>query len=143
MGLFCPAVVLEGLADVVLDVGSERAGAVVVLVVALAGVDVDEVVFDSTLDASRHVVIDGGKAGGYADRIILAELGAVGALRLGTVEVDAEDVKPVGWCVTGKNAVEAMLTKRACSTEADRVFVCLLCEDFLAGLWGVFVIWHS
>ena len=96
-----------------LDVGGERTGAVVVLVVAFAGVDVDEVVLDSTLDASRHVVIDSGKTGGYADRIILTELGAVGALRLGTVEVDAEDVKPVGWCVTGKNAVEAMLTKRA------------------------------
>ena len=48
-----PAVVAEGLADIALDIGSEGAGTVVILVVAFAGVDIDEVVLDGTFHTAQ------------------------------------------------------------------------------------------
>ena len=62
IGLLSPAVVFDGLADVAFYIGRHWTGAVVVLVVALAGIDVDEVVLDSTFYTTRHVVIDGGES---------------------------------------------------------------------------------
>ena len=44
-----------------------------ILVVAFTGVDVDEVVLDGTLNATWHVIIDGGESDGHADRLIVAE----------------------------------------------------------------------
>ena len=58
-GLLSPSGIDHDLADVLLYVGRQRAGAVVVLVVALAGVDGDEVMLDASLDATWHVVVDG------------------------------------------------------------------------------------
>ena len=57
-GLGFPAVGLDGFADDLLYVGGDGAGAVVVLIVSLTGIDVDEVILDGTLDAAWHIIID-------------------------------------------------------------------------------------
>ena len=103
--LFCPAVPLEGLSDVAFNIRCEGTGAVVVFVVALAGVDVDEMVLDGPLNTSRHVVVDGGEACRHAYRLVVAEQRTVGTLHLGIVEVDAVDVNPVIRRVTAEDAV--------------------------------------
>ena len=59
-GLLSPSGIDHDLADVLLYVGRQRAGAVMVFVVTLAGVDGDEVMLDASLDATWHVVVDGG-----------------------------------------------------------------------------------
>ena len=140
--LLCPAKVLKDLADVTFDIGRHGAGAVVVLVVALAGVDIDEVVLDGALNTSRHVVIDGGKTGRHADGFILAELWTVGALHLGIVEVNAVDVNSVCGFVTADNAVKTMLTKRTNGAVAYFIVVSFRCEDLFSGLWGVTFLFH-
>lgn len=113
-----------------------------VLVVAFAGVDIDEVVLDGALNTSRHVVIDGGKTDRHADRLILAELWTVGALHLGIVEVDTVDVNPVCGFVTAEYAVKTMLTKRTNGAVAYFIVVGLRCEDLFSGLGGVTFLFH-
>ena len=54
LGLLCPTVGFEGLADVTFHIGRHGTGAVVVLVITLAGIDMDEVVLDGTLHRNRH-----------------------------------------------------------------------------------------
>lgn len=71
-----------------------------VLVVALTRIDVDEMVLDSSLHASRHVVIHGDDSGGHANGLVVAKLRTVGTLHLGIIEVDAIGVNPVCRCVT-------------------------------------------
>ena len=140
--LFGPAKVLKDLADVTFDIGGHGAGAVVVLVIAFAGVNIDEMVLDGALNATRHVVIDGGEARRHTDGLILAELGTVGALHLGIVEVDTMDVNPVCGFVTAENAVKTMLTKRTNGAVAYFIVVGLRCEDLFFGLGGVTFLFH-
>lgn len=137
-----PAVVVEGAADVGLYLGREGTGAVVVFVVALAGIDADEMAFDSFLDAARHVVIDGGEADGHADGLVPAEEGAVGTLHLRAVEVDAVDKQAVGGHIAGEDAVQAVLTKRTGGAVANGIAVGLCGEDLFAGFSSVGV-FHS
>ena len=73
LGLLGPAVVFDGLTDVALDIRCHGAGAVVVLVVTFAGINMDEMVLDGTLDTTRHIVVDGGEADRHTDGLILAE----------------------------------------------------------------------
>ena len=113
-----------------------------VLVVAFAGVDIDEVALDGALNATRHVVIDGGETGRHADGFILAEQGTIGALHLRIVEVDTVDVNPVCGFVTAENAVKTMLTKRTNGAIAYFIIVCLRCEDLFSGLGGVTFLFH-
>ena len=142
LGFFAPAVGLDGLADVTLYIGGEGTGTVVVLVVALAGIDVDKMVLDGALHTARHVVIDSGETNRHTDGLVLAELGTVLSLHLRILQVDTGDIDPVLGFVTGKNVMEAVLTKQACLTEAGWVVVCLLCEDFFAGLLGFRFLFH-
>ena len=114
-----------------LNFGGERAGAVVILVVAFARIDADEVVLDGPLHVTRHVVIDGGKTDGHADRLVVAEQGTVGLLHLRIAEVDAGDVVPASGIITDENAVQTVLAQRTRLTEAERIGVCLRREDFL------------
>ena len=138
-----PAVVLEDLADVTLDVGSQRAGAVVILIVALAGVDVDEVVLDGSLQTAWHVVIDGGEPLGHADGLVLAEQWTVFALHLRITEIDTGNVEAFCRLVVAENAVKAVIAQGADVTVAGFVVVGLLGEDFFAGLRCIVVLCHS
>lgn len=137
-----PAVVVEGAADVGLNLGWEGTGAVVVLVVALAGIDADEMAFDGLLDAAGHVVIDGGEADGHADGLVPAEEGAVGTLHLRAVEVDAVDKQAVGGHIAGEDAVQAVLAQRTGGAVANGIAVGLCGEDLFAGFSSVGV-FHS
>ena len=59
-GLLRPAVGFEGLADVAFHIRCHGTGAIVVFVVALAGIDMDEVVLNGTLHTAWHIIIDSG-----------------------------------------------------------------------------------
>ena len=74
-GGLLPAGGEEGLADETLDVGGDGTATAMVLVVALAREETDEVVLDGPLHVTRHVVIDGGKSDGHADGLVVAEQG--------------------------------------------------------------------
>ena len=136
IGFFGPAASLDGIADVLLHVGSHGAGAVVVFVVAFTGVDVDEMVFDGALDAAWHVIIDGGESDGHTNRFVVAEHGTVGTLHRGVVEVDAKDVKPVLWRIIAENTMQAMFTDGAGRAVTNLIVVCFLSENLFSGLWG-------
>ena len=133
---------VEGAADVGLYLGRKGTGAVVVLVVALAGVDADEMVFDGLLDAAGHVVIDGGEADGHADGLVVAIERTAFVLHLRTLEVDAVDKQAVGGHIAGEDAVEAMLAQRTGAGVADDILVGFLGEDLFAGFGSVGV-FHS
>lgn len=137
-----PAVVLDDLADVTLHIGRHGTDAVVVLVVALAGIDMDEMVLDGTLHPSRHVVINGGESDGHADGFVFGKQRTALTLHLGIVQVDTVGVKSVLGFVTGEQAVKAMLTKGADCTVADTVVVCLLSENLLSVLWCLIFLLH-
>ena len=133
---------VEGAADVGLNLGWEGTGAVVVLVVALAGIDADEMAFDGFLDAAGHVVIDGGEADGHADGLVVAIERTAFALHLGALEVDAADEQAVGGHIAGEDAVQTMLAQRTDGAVADDILVGLRGEDLFAGFGGVDV-FHS
>lgn len=143
IGLLSPTVIYDGLADVTLYIGRQWTGAVMVLVVAFAGINIDEVVLDGTLYATGHIVIDGGESDGQTNGLIITVLWTIFSLHLGIKQVDASDIDSILGFITGKNTVEAMLTKRASFTEANGVVVCLFCEDLFAGLWSVLFLLHS
>ena len=77
-GFLSPAGIDHDLADVAFDVGCQGTGAVVVLVVALAGIDGNEVVLDAPFYATWHVVVDGAETDRHADGFVVAVHGAVG-----------------------------------------------------------------
>ena len=59
-GLLSPSGIDHDLADVLLYVGRQGTGTVMVFVVTFAGIDGDEVMLNASLDATWHVVVDGG-----------------------------------------------------------------------------------
>ena len=141
-GLLRPTVGFEGLADVTLYIGRHGTRTIVVFIVALAGIDMDEVILDGTLHPARHVVIDGKKSDGHADRLILAEQRTTFTLHLRIVQVDTVGINSVFGLVTNKNTVEAVLTKGADRAIADAVVICFLCKGLLSGLWGLVYFLH-
>lgn len=72
-GFLRPTVVFEGLANVALHIWRHRTGAVVIFVVAFAGINVNEMVFNSTFHPSWHIVIDCGETDGHADGLVFGE----------------------------------------------------------------------
>ena len=87
-GFLRPTVVFEGLANVALHIWRHRTGAVVIFVVAFAGIDMDEVVLDGALHPSRHIVIHGRKANRHANGLVLAEQRTTFTLHLWIIQVD-------------------------------------------------------
>ena len=140
--LLDPAGIFDDLTDVLLHVGSHGADAIVVFVVALTGIDVDEVVLDGALDAAWHIIIDGGETGWHAYGFVFAEHGTVGTLHFGIVEVDTMDIDPVFWRVTAENAMKTMLPLRAGRAVAYLIVARLLSEDLFFGLWGHTFLFH-
>ena len=138
-----PAVVLEGLTDVALDIGRKGTSAVVIFVVAFAGIDMDEVVLDGTLHPAWHVIIDSKETDGHADGLILAEQRTILTLHLWIVQVDTVDINSVFGFVISKDAVEAVLAKGTDRAIADAVTICFLCKYLLSGLWGLVLLLHS
>ena len=143
IGFLSPAEVFDGQTDVALNIGRHWTGAIVILVVAFAGVDIDEVVLDGTLYTTGHIVIDRGESDWQTNGLIMTVLWTIFSLHLGVKQVDTGDIDSILGFITGKNAMEAMLTKRACLTETDGVVVCLFCEDFCTGLWVILFLLHS
>ena len=97
-----PAVVFQSLTDIAFYVRRERASAVVVLVVSLAGVDINKVVLDGTLHTAWHVVIDSRQLDGHADDLVFAEQGTAFTLHLRIAKVDAGDIEALLGFVTGE-----------------------------------------
>ncbi len=142
LGLLSPAIALDRLTNVALNVRRKGTFAVVILVVALARVDIDQVVLDGALHATRHVVIDGGETYGHAHWLVFAEQGTSFTLHLRVTQVDAEDIQAILGFITGEQTVKAVLSQRTHLTEAGFVVVCFLCEDLFAGLWGICFLFH-
>ena len=130
-GLLHPTIVLESLTDIALHIGRHRTDAVVVLVVAFAGIDMDEVVLDGTFHTARHIIIDSRETDGHTDRLILAEQGTSLTLHLWIVQIDTVGVYPVFGFVISEDAVEAVLAEGADCTIADTVVICLLCKKVI------------
>ena len=141
-GFLRPAVGFEGLTDITLHIWRHGTGAVVVLVIAFAGIDMDEVVLDGTLHTARHVIIDSEEPDGHADGFILAEQRTIFTLHLRIVQVDTICINSVFGFVTGKNTMEAVFTKGADRTIADAIVICLLCKDLLSGFGGLVFFRH-
>ena len=87
-GFLRPTVVFEGLANVALHIWRHRTGAVVIFVVAFAGINVNEMVFNSTFHPPRHIVIDRRETNGHADGHIFSEQRATFTLHLWIIQVD-------------------------------------------------------
>ena len=87
-GFLRPTVVFEGLANVALHIGCHRTGAIVIFVVALTGIDMNEVVLDSALHPPWHIVIDRGEANRHTDGLVLAEQRTTFTLHLWIIQVD-------------------------------------------------------
>lgn len=142
LGFLSPAVTLEGLADVGLDIGGEGTGAVVVLVIAFAGIDGDEVVLDGTFHATRHVVVSAGETVGHADWGIVAVFRTVVALHLGIGEVDAGDTTLVLGDISAEDVAEAMVAKGTAGAVAYEVVRGFFAKDFFARLGGNLFLFH-
>ena len=113
-----------------------------VLIVALTGIDLDKILLDASLDATGHVVVDGGEPTGHADGFVVTVLGAVRALQLRIVEVDGVDEESSARRVVSEDAAEAVLAKRTDGAVAYIVMVGLLSEYLLSGLWGIVLVCH-
>ena len=141
-GFLRPAVGFEGLANVAFHIGRHGTGAIVVFVVTFAGIDMDEVVLDSTLHTARHIIIDSGDTNRHADGLVLAEQRTILTLHLWVVQVNTVGINSVFGFVTGKDTMETVLTKGADRAIADTVVISLLCKDLLSGLWGLLFFLH-
>ena len=118
-GFLSPAVVFESLADVALDIGRKGTSAVVVFVVALAGIDMNKVVLDGTLDTARHVVIHGGESDGHADGLVIAEPRTTLTLHLRIVKVHALHEHPILRRISTEDTMKTVFTKWTHSTIAN------------------------
>ena len=106
-----PAVVFEGLADVALDIGGKGTSTVVVLIVALAGINMNKVVLDDTLDAAWHVVIHGGEPDGHADGLVIAKPRTTFMLHLWIGKIDALNEHSVLRGISTEETVKTVFTK--------------------------------
>ena len=143
LGFFGPTETPEGLADVGLDIGSKGTGAVMVFVVAFAGIDADEVVLHGPLYAARHVVVTVGETVGHADGSVIAVFRAVAALHLGVFEIDTGNTTLILSDIAAEDAAEAMVAARTGRAVAYDVSGGFLAEDFFARLRGILFLFHN
>ena len=141
-GLLGPAGIDHDLADVALNVGCQGTGAVVVLVVALAGIDGNEVVLDAPFYATWHVVVDGAETDRHAYGFVVTVHGTVGLLHLWVVEVDGLYEDTVLGCIAGEDAAQAVLPQRTNSAVANVVVVSLHRKYLFSGLGGKLLLFH-
>ena len=87
-GFLRPTVVFEGLANVALHIWRHRTDAVMVFVIAFAGIDVNEMVLDGALHPSWHIVIDRREANGHANGLVFTKQWATFTLHLWIIQVD-------------------------------------------------------
>ena len=118
-GLLSPTVVFEGLADVALDIGREGTSAVVVFVIALAGINTNKVVLDGALNAAWHVVIHGGESEGHADGLVIAEPRTTFTLHLRIGKVDALNEHSILRCISTEDTVKTVFMKWTHGTVAN------------------------
>lgn len=121
-GFLCPAEGEEGLADRGLDIGGDGTEGAVVLIVALAGVEADEVVLDGAGKAGGDVVVHLPEAEGHADGMVGAVVLTVGLLHLWVPQVDVCDDGVVLGDKVFENAAKAVLAEGARLALADGTF---------------------
>lgn len=135
-GLGFPAVGLDGFADDFLYVGGDGAGAVVVLIVALAGEGADEAAFDFFRRMAGHVIIGVGKADGHAAGLVVAVVGTAIALHLRIREVHTVYDEPLLGDIVFQDVAKAVLTEGAPLAVAHDVASGLLTEKLFFGFDG-------
>lgn len=135
-GVLRPAEGEEGVADEVLDVGGDGALGAVVLVVAFAGEEADEVVLDGALQMAGHVVVHLAEAEGHADGLVWAILGAVGLLHLRVPQVDIRDDRVVLGYIVLDDAAKTVLAEGTYLALANDAFCRHFTEFLLCHLDG-------
>ena len=128
VGLLGDAMALQELADVLLDIGGDRTGAVAVAVIARAGKMTDEVGLDDALLPTWHVVAEPGEADGHPTDLVAAIEVTLFRLYLWTVEVDAGGDRTAFWHVMAEDRTEAVLTEWALFAVADEILLGFLPE---------------
>ena len=141
-GLLLPAEGEEGLADVSLDIGGEGTGAIVIFVVALAGVLGDEVLLDGTLHAARHVVVHLAEAVGHDDGLVTGIAWTALLLHQRVAEVDAGGDELVFWQVVSEYAAQAVLAEGAAGGVAYDIAFGFLGEKSLGGKGSLVCCFH-
>ena len=138
-GFLLPAEGEESLADGLLYIGGDGAFAVVVFVVAFAGVDADEAVLDGALEMMGHVVVHLLESEGHAHGFVGAVLRAAFALHQWIPEVDGTDDRVVLRDIVLQYTTQAMLADWAYLALADSAFRCHFSELFDISSKDIFV----
>ena len=141
-GLLSPSGIDHDLADVLLYVGRQGTGTVMVFVVTFAGIDGDEVMLNASLNTTWHVVVDGGETTGHTYRFVVTVLGTVRTLHFWIIEVNGMHEEAVLGRIAGEEAAQAVLTQRTNGAVAYIVVVGLLCKYLLTGLGDIFFLCH-
>ena len=135
-GFLFPVEGEEGLTDGGFDVGGDGALGAVVLVVAFAGEEGDEVLLDGAGLAAGDFVVHVGEAEGHADGLIGTVLGTVLALHLRVSEIDNGGDEVLLWDIVLQVAAQAVLALGAALTFADSSFLCYFAEKVFSVHWG-------
>lgn len=125
------------MADELLDVGGDGAAATVIVVIAPARKEVDEVVLDGTLQTARHVVVHLLEAEGHADWFIGTVVGAVRFLSHWISEIYSRDNRVILRNIVHQDAAKAMLLHRTVLTLAHCIVLRHFAELVVSGLGGV------
>jgi len=141
LGFLGPAEVEEGLADVLLYIGGDGTGAVVVFVVAFAGIGGDKTGLDGPFYTGRHVKVQLLQSDGHTAWLIIAVRRTGVALHLGMVEVNTRDDVDVVRGVTAEDGAQTVCTEGTGGAVAYDVGLGFLAEKLFFCLWGLF--FHS
>ena len=108
----------------------------VVVVVAAAGEEADEVLLDGAGLAAGDVVVHAGEAEGHSDGFIGTVLGTVLALHSGVPEIDDGGDGILLGDIVLQDVAQAMLALGAALALADDAFSHHLAEKVFSGHWG-------
>ena len=136
-GFLRPAGGEEGLADDLLDVGGDGAAATMIVVIAPARKEVDEVVLDGAFQTARHVVVHLLEAEGHADWFVGTVVGAVRFLSHWISEIYSRDNRIILRNIVHQDAAKAMLFHGTILTLAHSIVLSHFAELVVPGLGGV------
>ena len=136
-GFLHPAGGEEGLADDLLDVGGDGAAATMIVVIAPARKEVDEVVLDGAFQTARHVVVHLLEAEGHADWFVGTVVRAICFLSHWISEIYSRDNRIILRNIVHQDAAKAMLLHGTILTLAHSIVLRHFAELVIPGLDGV------
>lgn len=136
-GLLLPAEGEKSLADELLDVGGDGAAATVIVVIAPARKEVDEVVLDGTLQTAWHVEVHLFETEGHADWLVGTVVGAVCFLSHWISEIYSRDNRVILRNIVHQDVAKAMFFHWTILTLAHSMVLRHFAELVVSGLDGV------